>query len=182
MLKPRIDLSELRRLAADLEISTDEMLREVIDAVQRTSAKVTAEAHTGAPVFEGHLAGGIHARGVQISELPSGIRIDDMVHATQPHSAVIEEGREPCGPMPPPEPIRRYVELLAKRGRINLAWTGKKGNAAIDSATYFLRVAIARRGIAPRMFMDSAAKEGEVFLVAALDDVAERFRRRVEGS
>ncbi len=175
-----LDVSDLRELAQAARVSADELLADLRIAVSVASASALAGARLGMPVFTGEGANSIQQRGVAVQTLPGGIRVTDSVFSPTAQVAVMEEGRKPGAAFPPFGPIRRWVELKSRRGDLDLAWTGRKGDAAVDVAAVHIGLSISRKGIAPRGFMSKAALAAGPVLLAEVESVADKLRRRIE--
>lgn len=177
----RFDVSELHQLARDAGLAAAEHVQLLKAALARASGAGMAEAREKAPAFTGELAGSIVVRGVQIEERGSSIRLDDLISTTVDHSIVQEEGRRPGARWPPIGPIARWVQLMVRRGKLDVSWTEREDEKqAIYVAALFIAATISRRGLPGRRFMAAGAAVAETVLVAECELVAEQLRRRIE--
>lgn len=172
-MRLRVDASELRKAGVAARRLTRAMQADMLGAVTRTQLVVLEQARSGAPVFTGFLANSIQPDEPVIARRGDGITVSGVVQSTAPYAVVMEEGRRPGAAMPPHRPLRRWVELMVRRGK--MAITG-----SIDSVTFLIRRAIARRGLPPRRFMARAAVAGEAHLQGEVSALAQRWQAEWE--
>jgi len=171
-----VDASELTQLGALLQRAPDGLRQDLVGDVAATAGLAQGLAREGAPVFRGTLANGIHTTPIVVSGTGGGIEISGSVIATAPHSIVMEEGRRPGAPMPPLEPIRRWVELKVRRGDLFVQGdaysttthrrrrSGRNRESQIKGLAYVIARSIGRKGIRGRGFMRKASEKAQVFL------------------
>lgn len=185
-IEPRLDVSELRRLALDAGLRASELDEQFAGVVASASGTTMREARQAAPVYLGEYANSITSTGVQIHEFAGSILIRDRVFTPVPHAIVLEEGRRIGARRPPLGPLRRWVQLQVRRGKLTLEWTGKTGprggvrSAAIDAATYFIARAIVARGLPAHKIFDRAGEKGERELDADVERIVADWTRRLE--
>lgn len=181
MLNVRADVSELVRAAEAFR--ADVLAEELLRRVARVEGLAMAQARSAAPVFTGELANQILARPPQVEVTGGGsVRVSGTIELASAHGYVLEEGRRPGARRPPFGPIRRWVELLVRRGKLDVSRVegARSTEEAIDVVAGAMVETIHRRGIAPRRFMEAAARYAEPILQAEVDQAAEEFRRRME--
>jgi len=178
----RVDVNELRQVGFEWAKAPEALLKRLANAIDETAAVGQAEARLGAPVFTGELANSIQIRAAQLVASPPALLMRGEVVTNVAHGVVMEEGRRPGARQPPFGPIRRWVYLLVRRGRMDVRWTGEKDEQdQIDSAAFVIARSIGRKGISPRRFMAKAAEKIEPLLHARVQGVMEWFAGFLEG-
>jgi len=180
-LNARFDFSELLALGSDAIASSDALVGLLKVALARGSTAGMATAREEAPVFTGEFAGSIVVRGVQVREMGSSIRLDDLISTSVAHSIVVEEGRAAGARRPPLGPIYRWVQLQVRRGKFDLSWTQRETQQEqIYAAALFVAAWIQRRGIPAKHPMRKGAVAAEIVLHAEVEAAAAELRRRIE--
>lgn len=179
--RTRVLVRDLVRWAKELGLSAERLEDEFSRIVATTQGVVVAEARTGAKVFTGALAGSVYGDGPTIQRTPAFLRVSSIVSSRQPYSAPVEEGRAPGETAPPIEPIQRWVELMVRRGKIDVSWAGRDEEKAVRRVAFFVARSISRKGIDPAPFLGPASKIGERVLERELASAVDDFARRAEG-
>lgn len=189
-LRVRFDVSDLLMKVRAMQRTAARVEADLRRAVARALAITWTEAKAGAPVHTGALAGSIQRLGPDVATAGHGITVRAQVVTPLPYAVVMEEGRRPGAPMPPEDPIRRWVELKIRRGdiegaipteavrrrRSGKAWRDAEV-AIIDALTFVIRRAIAAKGIAGRWFFRRAAEKGRAVLTNELGAIVREWAR-----
>ncbi len=179
------NMETFREAVARFGARATEDIRSAIVIVQATTVEV---ARSGAPRFTGGLAN-------SIVSVPPVVRLVSGVGAVESVSGVVqtgvayalpaEEGRKP-GKWPPYQPIRRWVDLMLKRGRFSEGGAkysaGRRGSkkrakhdALVERLTFLVRRKIGRKGTDGKKFMEAAARHAAIELPRVVAAMVRRW-------
>lgn len=195
----RVNLGPVFKGTAELRALADDMQDDMVALVTAVQAQTEERARVGAPVFRGILANSIQSLppSVRIGGGATPIqRVEGIVQTTTPYAIVMEEGRRPGGPRPPFEPIHRWVQLQARRGKLGLPDVGgRKGQrtgrggkfrtskkdrtaAAIRGLAFMIQRSIGEKGIRGRFFMKKAADFARAELATGMRSLRDQWTSR----
>lgn len=127
------------------------------DALRRATLLVTEDARRAAPVDTGRLRASILAEIRQ-----SGTTTLGVVGTNVKYAAAVENGSKPH--WPPKGPIRQWVQrVLKKRGK------------ELESVTFLVQRAIAKRGTKPRKFLQGALEANRENIKTLLGNAVTRM-------
>lgn len=190
----RIDCHDAARASAALGTLCDEATADMVGLVERTQARTVEALRGSAPVFTGELVNKIHGSEVSAERTGGVVRVSSVVQCTAPYVQVVEEGRRAGAPMPPEQPIQRWVELKLQRGDLGggaggkVVDYGRRGavgspkrdafDRRVASLTWMIRAAIKRRGIPGKFIFRAAAARAEAWLVEGMTALREKWTAR----
>lgn len=190
----RIDSHDAARASAALGTLCDEATADMVALVDRTQARTIEALQGTAPVFTGELVNKIHGSEVSTARAGGVVRVSSIVQCSAPYVQIVEEGRRAGAPMPPEQPLRRWVELKLQRGDFDRGPAGKvvdygrRGAAGspkrdafdrrVASLTWMIRAAIKRRGIPGKFIFRAAAAKAEGWLVEGMSALRDKWTAR----
>jgi hypothetical protein len=157
--------------------------------IQRVQAATLTEARSHVRVATGALANSIQASTVRVRRSGKRVTAQGFVETPKAYAIVQEEGRTPGEAWPPEDPIRRWVELRIRQGRIvpegarqslksrRVIVPNRKDQVA--TLTFLIRRKIGEKGIEGTHFMEQGRKLGDRLLTTGAAAVAAKLARGI---
>jgi len=123
--------------------------RHLTSAIQGSVIGIQGLARVNAPVFQSRLRNSIQAE-VKTGGAAVVGRVFSDITSPYPYPLTVELGRKP-GKMPPPDALKRWVQLVIKPPA-----------ASVNGIAYLVARSIGRRGIKGKFFMKRAVESSKV--------------------